>query len=752
MPVLALAFVAGAASVFGLARLPAVAVLALLAAGAALAWRPGARALGCAIAGFVLAAGHGHLALSHDWPCGRDRELVRFVGRVVAPPERRAGRVDFEIAADRAGRQQGVPPRVRLSWYDADQWPAPGTRWRLQARLRCRSGLSNPGGSDRELSLLRGGIGATGYVAGAAPERLGGDAYGAPVAWLRSAIGERIARAADGTASVGVLQGLAVGLRGSIAPELNDAFAATGTAHLIAISGMHVTAFALVAHLLLRLGYRLQGRVAWSGRWPAVQALAVVTVTAAYGLLAGASLPTVRTVAMVAVALALRVARRAVPVADVLAAAAVLLVAVDPLAVTSAGFWLSFAAVAALLGLVGLQAAPLAWARAFVRAQAAVTVALAPVLLGAFGAVSLVGPLVNAAAIPLFSFVLLPLTLIGIALMPVAERLADALWLAFGQGLDRLWPWLLAAGQWEYAMFAPPAAPGWLLGLAIGASLLAVVLPARGLRSLAAVLLCATLVRPAQAPATGGFELTVLDVGHGLATLVRTATHVMVFDTGPRWQGAGSAARVSLVPLLRRLGVRRVDLLVVSHADSDHAGGVDDLLRSMPVRLAIGDAGPARGWPGCAAGERWTWDAVHFTVVHPPRAGAWLGNDGSCALRIEVEGGAALLLADPERRAERAMLATDISAEVVIVPHHGSASSSSAALVDAVGARMALVSAGYGNRWGLPREEVVARWREAGAQVETTAAGGALQVAVAPGSGPGPVRAYRATHRRWWRR
>ncbi len=752
MPILALAFLAGAACVFGLERLPGWPALAALAGCAATAWLLGRRLAACGVAGFLLAAAQGQLALAEDWPCTRDRERLAVTGRVASPPESRPGRVDFELAPDRGTRRQGVPPRLRLSWYEPDALPRPGERWRFEVRLRCRGGLANPGGSDRELSLLRSGIGATGYVSGAAPERLGGRALAAPVAALRSMIGERIALAAAGTESVGVLQGLAVGLRGNIAPELNDAFAATGTAHLVAISGMHVTAFALAAHLLLRFGYRRAGRGAWSARWPAVQALALVTVTAAYGLLAGASLPTVRTVAMVAVALALRVARRRVPVADVFAAAALLLVALDPLAVTSAGFWLSFAAVAALLGLVELRASAAAWAYAFARAQAAVTVVLAPVLLAAFGAVSLVGPLVNAVAIPLFSFVLLPLTLAGIAIMPLSAGLADALWLQFGRLLDRLWPWLLAVGQGEYALFAPPAAPGWLLLAALGASLAAVVLPARGPRTLAAVLLCACLWRPAAAPAAGAFELTVLDVGHGLATVVRTATRTLVFDTGPSWQGGGSAARVSLVPYLRRLGVRRLDLLVVSHADNDHAGGVADLLRNVRVSQGLGDAGPRWAWPRCEAGDRWTWDAVEFTVLHPPRGGSWRGNDSSCAIRIAGAGGVALLLADPERRAERALLAQPLAADVVVVPHHGSASSSSAALVAAVGARIALVSSGHGNRWGLPREEVVARWRAAGARLETTADGGALRVEFVPDAGPGPVRAQRREARRWWRR
>lgn len=745
----ALALVAGAACVFGFERLPSPVLLGAVAAGAALAWSVRLRALACGLAGFLLAGVHGHLALAGDWPCARDREVLELTGRIVAPPLVAPGRVDFEFAPEAAGQRQSAPRRIRLSWYEPEGIPSPGERWQLSARLRCRNGLLNPGGYDRELALLRARVGATGYVVGRGAARIGGGPHAAPVAWLRHRIAERVAHAAAGTGSAGVLQGLTVGLRGNIPDELDDAFVATGTAHLIAISGMHVTAFAVAFHLLMRFGYRIVARPALSAAWPAWQALTVLAVTAGYGLLAGAALPAVRTVAMVGIALLLRLARRRVPVGDLLAAAGAMLVAADPLSVTSAGFWLSFGAVAALVALIDTGASAWAWLWTFMRAQAAVTVVLAPVLLAAFGAVSLVGPLVNAVAIPLFSFVLLPLTLAGMALMPLAGGGADALWGYLARLLDALWPWLIAAGRGALSTFAPPQAPGWLLGATLVTVLAGIVLPVRGLRLVASVLLAATLLRPAAAPPQGGFELTVVDVGQGLAAIVRTARHSLVFDTGPRWQGGGSAARVSLVPTLRALGVRRLDRVVVSHADNDHAGGLEDLLRAIPAAQVTGAAGP--GAVPCTAGDGWTWDGVGFRVVHPGAGETWNDNDGSCALRVASQGGVALLLADTQHRAERAMLSRDLAADVVLVPHHGSASSSSPAFVAAVAARSALVSAGYGNRWGLPRDEVVERWHEGGAAVHTTAAGGALQVRFTTSSGAGPVLGQRDV-RRWWRR
>jgi competence protein ComEC len=755
MPLAAIAFIAGAGLVFGLPALPGWPLLAGLACAGILARIAGWRRCGWLLAGFVLASCQAHQALHEDWPCRRDREQVNLTGRIGSPPEVRAGRVDFDLITGAVARARGIPPKLRLSWYEPESIPRPGETWRFGVRLRCRSGMANPGAFDRELGLLRGGYGGTGYVSGEPrPERLSPAGWRAPVDGARAWVAARIAAAAADTGSAGVLQGLAVGLRGNIAPELGDAFVATGTAHLIAISGMHVTAFALTALVLLRWFYARLAVARLSAVWPGCQALVVLGVTIAYGLLAGASLPTVRTVAMVAVAAGLRLARRHAAAGDVLAGAAICLVAADPLSATSAGFWLSFAAVAALLALGDPQAGFGGVAASFARSQATVTVVLTPVLLAAFGAVPVLGPLVNAAAIPMFSFLILPATLAGTALLPLTPRLADWLWAELGAVLDRCWPALLAVAERPWALFSPPAAPAWLVAAGLCAALAGILLPGRGLRLLAAVLLATLLLRQPALPAPGTFELTVLDVGHGLAVVVQTASHVLVFDTGPGWRGGGAAARVTLVPFLRAQGVRHIDLVIVSHDDADHAGGLAELLRAFDIAANPGDgaaAGPSGASP-CQRGRNWGWDGVRFTVIHPPPDSRLRGNDGSCALRIDGPGGAALLLADPESRAEAAMLEQPLAADIVVVPHHGSASSSSVPLVAAVGASLALVSSAYGNRWGFPRPEVVQRWQEAGASVFTTAAGGAISIEVSAESGVGPARPWRARHRRWWHR
>jgi competence protein ComEC len=755
MPFIALAFLGGASLVLTAPHLPSTAVLLALAVVALAAAVAGGRVLAAAVAGIVLVGWHGHRVLGDDWPCSRDRETVVLTGTVVSPAEEQPGRVDFELAPEPAARALGVPRRIRVAWYEPEATPRPGETWHLALRLRCRNGFANPGGFERELDLLRRGLGATAYVvAEPPPRRLADTPWSAPVQRARAWTGERIGAASLGTRSAAVLQGLSVGLRGSIDPRLRQAFVDSGTAHLIAISGTHVTAFAVVVLWLSRRAYRWVAAPGLSARWPAWQAGLVLLMTGAYGLLAGASLPTVRTVAMVACALVLRVLRRNAGAADVLACCALLLAAGDPLGVTSAGFWLSFAAVAALIGLLDTPAGAGVALRRFARAQAAVSIVLVPVLVAAFGGIPLVGPLANALAIPAFSFILLPATLLGTVLLVAAPRLAEGFWALLASQLDRCWPWLERLAGLPGAVLRPPAAPAWILSAALAASLAAVAIPSRILRWLAGVLLVVLVTRTAPAPVPGGFELVVLDVGQGLAAVVRTARRTLVFDTGPRWRGGGAAAAVTLVPYLRSAGVVALDTVVVSHADGDHAGGLPTLVEAFRPRWVIGDPGEAgTADEPCVAGRRWSWDGVGFEILHPPAAGAWPGNDGSCALKVTGVNGAVLLLADPEGAAERAMLQRGaIGADAVLVPHHGSRSSSSPEFIRETGATWALVSAGFGNRWGLPRPKVVARWREAGAEVLDTAQGGALRLQAGPEWPVPRLEAWRDADPRWWRR
>lgn len=711
-------------------------------------------ALAALCLGFAWSSFCAEMSLRDDWPCARDRETVEVTGRVATPAIVRAGRTDFDLDVPAIGPGAARSARVRVSWYDPGALPLPGQRWRMTLRLRCRSGMANPGAQDRELDLLRQGIAATAYVvADPPPERLDTGAGHTVIERLRARIASGIDALLPGSASGAVLQGLSVGVRGSIPDPLWDAFATTGVAHLMAISGMHVTGCAVVILLLLRAAWRLPGMTRIPLR-TGIEALTVLVATAAYAWLSGASLPALRTLVMVAIVVGLRVLRRLLPVSRALAMAALVLVAMDPLSLTSAGFWLSFAATAALLALLDCDRNWRARIAAFARAQLAILALLTPVLAGAFGRVSLIAPFVNAAAIPLFSFVLLPAVLSGTALELLAPGAGAGVWRSLAAALDALWPGLLQLAGWEHADWAPASQPLLLMAGAALVTLAALCLPLRGLQLAAAAAVLAVVGGGRSEMAAGDWQLHVLDVGQGLAAVVETRRHVLVFDTGPGWRGGGAAARVTLLPFLRARGVRRIDLLVVSHADLDHSGGTRTLVDALSIASMM--SGPGTTMPAvagvCRRGDRWRWDDVEFEIVHPARDASGSDNDRSCALRISGAGGSALLLADPESAAETELQRLPVAADVVLLPHHGSRTSSSAGLVAAVSPRLGIASAGFGNRWGMPVPEVVARWRAAGTTVLTTADAGAVSIRFTARPEGFAVATERGSNRRWWRR
>ena len=747
------AFCAGSAAVQFLPVLPGTSCLLLLAGAGALSWtwKPAVAAL---LLGLAWTAFGAHQALAGDWPCTRDREAVDLEGLVTAPAMVRDGRVDFDV------RVSGPPAgeaalRLRLSWYETSIIPLPGQSWRMSVRLRCRNGFSNPGAPDRELELLRQGIGGTGYVTtGATPQLIADLPWRYPVQRLRARIASDIGASPISGATAAVLQGLSVGVRGNVPEDLWDAFAATGVAHLMAISGLHVTGCALFALLLVRMAWRFSPPSPRGRRVGAEMAI-IVAVTAAYALLAGASLPTLRTLVMVVIVAMQRVLRRPARMSQTLALAALLLVAADPLAVSSSGFWLSFAATAALLALVeGPAQGWLGNATSFLRAQGAILWVLTPVMIVAFGRFSLIAPLANAIAIPVFSLLLLPAILLGTILAALSPGLADGIWQALAAALDAAWPWFIAAGRLTFAIWWPAAQPLALVAIAGAAAFAALLLPVRGLRAAAFVMLIALAFGGGGRPADGGWTLTVLDVGQGLAAVAQTRDHMLVFDTGPRWRSGSAAARVSLLPWLRARGIRRIDRLVLSHDDSDHTGGGRALRDAMPVGHVM--AGPrVRLQPPpatCHRGESWRWDGVEFSVLHPGRGTLGSDNDDSCVLRVAGAGGSALMLADPENAAEQELLLQPLASDIVLVPHHGSRTSSGPQFVAAIGARLGIVSAGFGNRWNLPDAGVVARWQTAGTTVLTTADAGAITVQFAADRAGYQFTTERQESRRWWRR
>ena len=685
---------------------------------------------------------------------GRD---VLVTGVVASLPQRNEAALRFRLqveSAQLAGQTVRVPPRMDVGWYgDAPLAEPPalqaGERWQMTLRLKAPHGARNPGGFDYELWLWEQGVQATGYVrAGAkdpAPLRLG-TTWQYPVAWARQTVRDAIYARIENRQQAGLIAALVVGDQAAIDRADWDVFRATGVAHLVSISGLHITMLAWGAGIAVAWLWRRSGRLCRVLPAPHAALLLGVCVAVAYSAFAGWGVPAQRTCLMLATVALLRLSGARWPWPQVWMLACAVVVASDPWALLQAGFWLSFVAVGVLFATdLGAAREDSTWApgtfdskirpnealtassragtgiarvltslQANWREQWVITVALAPLTLLLFGQMSIVGLLANALAIPWVTLVITPLALLGVVLPALWEVAA----LAIG-GLLVLLQWLAA---WPWATLSVAVAPLAVAVLgALGGVLLVAPLP-RALRVLGLPLLLPVLLWQAPRPPAGEFELLAADVGQGNAVLVRTAHHTLLFDAGPRFSLESDAGHRVLVPLLQSLQ-ERLDMVVLSHRDMDHVGGAPavltmqpqaELLSSIEADNPLQSLRPARR---CVAGQQWDWDGVRFTVLHPQAIdyeASAKPNTMSCVLRISAGINTALLVGDIEQPQEARLVASgmNLKADVLLVPHHGSNTSSSAEFLDAVSPRVAIVQSGYRNRFGHPTALVSARYAE----------------------------------------
>ncbi|MEQ1682491.1 MAG: DNA internalization-related competence protein ComEC/Rec2 [Burkholderiaceae bacterium] len=743
-----------------------IAAVVLGAAGlcAALRWRSAliAGLAGAVLLGFGASGWRASLRLADELPIALEGRDLRVTGTVASLPQRSAAGLRFRFEVDAAqldGQSVRVPALLTLGWYSGWHEDAAltqpqtelraGQRWSFTLRLRQPHGKLNPHGFDYELQLFEQGVRATGAVRDAPAPALLHAAAGYPVERLRQRVRDAIEASVPDRRAAGVLSALAVGDQGAIEREDWDLYRNTGVAHLVSISGLHITMFAWLSGVLVAALWRRSARLAlWlpvphAARWGGL-ALAV-----AYALFSGWGVPAQRTVWMLATVTLLQAFGLRWPWALVLLTAGVVVTALDPWALLQAGFWLSFAAV----GLLMASAAPAntevpateasGWrrwplrlvgvARAGLRTQLIATLGLTPLSLVFFQQVSLVGFAANLVAIPLVTLVITPLALLGVVLVP--------LWAAGAWFVQQLNTWLGLLGLVPGAVWSVPVAPLWaqVAGL-LAASLAVLPLPWR-VRALALPLALPLLMPPRDAPEAGHFELLALDVGQGTAVLVRTRGHVLLFDAGPQYSRESDAGQRVLLPLLRARGESRIDTLVLSHRDLDHVGGAAALLKAMPVGEVLSSLefqhpvlAAARQSRRCSAGQSWVWDGVHFDVLRPAEADYDSGlksNAMSCVLRVAEarEGGrSALLTGDIERDQEAALVAGQpeaLRSDVLIAPHHGSRTSSTGAFLDAVRPATAVFQAGYRNRFGHPAPDVLQRYRDRGIVLRTSPACGA---------------------------
>ncbi|MEO8303381.1 MAG: DNA internalization-related competence protein ComEC/Rec2 [Betaproteobacteria bacterium] len=735
--------------------------------------------------GFGYAAWRADIRLADSLPSEWEGVDIAIVGVVddLPQPSERGTRFAFSIERiESAGAI--VPGRLSLAWYAQMQKggatePAPpieaGERWRLVVRLKRPHGTVNPHGFDVEAWMLESGLRATGSVR-SSDRNARIDAFAGRasdyIQRARENVRARILAALPEARYAGVVVALTIGEQRAVPESQWRVFNRTGISHLISISGLHVTVFATLAG---GLAYALARRsVALTTRIPARSIAAGIGVAfaIAYVLLAGAQVPAVRTLLMLMVAAVGLVVARPGSASVVWLWALVVVLAWDPWAGLTPGFWLSFGAVGALLyaGVGRLSSpAPPSFAtrmarmfKAATRTQAVVTMALVPGTLALFQQVSLVSPLANALAIPVVTFAVVPLALCAIV-VPI-----DALWWVAHAAFAALMIPLDVLAALPAAAWQQHAPPGWAVAVSLAG--VALLVAPRGVpgRSLGFIAMLPLFVIRPPPPAEGAFRMTVLDVGQGLAVVVETHRHALLYDTGPRYSEEADAGGRIVAPFLRATGIGRLSGMIVTHQDADHSGGALTLLQTVPLEwlasslpadhaIVLRHTADGGNSVRCVAGQQWTWDEVRFEVLQPAARHYDMArlkpNDLSCVVRIGSSHGSVLLTGDLEARGELELVANDpalLKSDVLVVPHHGSRTSSTAAFIAAVAPRIAVYTSGYRNRFGHPRPDVVARYEAAGIRGYRSDYDGALTFEFAADASREP-RAERAHDLRYWR-
>jgi competence protein ComEC len=749
---------------------------------------------------------------SHQLPTAYEGRDIEVVGVVSAMPHiNEMGtrfQLDVESAILRTSTEDvqskqvvALPSKISLSWYGGvfgatesagdfatlQRKPMPilpGERWQMTVRLKAPHGNSNPGGFDFELWLWEQGIQATGYVRtgtnDAAPVRLA-QTWQHPVETLRHSVREAIfarmsiPESSKHSSEAGIVAALVTGDQQSIDRADWDVFRATGVAHLMSISGLHITMFAWGAVLVVGGLYRRSTRLCLA--YPSTHAalLGGLLLATGYAVFSGWGVPSQRTILMLAAVTFLRLLGKRWPWPTVWMLACAIVVAVDPWALLQAGFWLSFVAVGVLFATdmskrtdvekVANSDAPqvsrihglavsikkIIWMGS--REQFIITLVLAPLTLLLFGQVSVVGLVANALAIPWVTLVVTPLAMLGTLFSPM--------WDLAGFAVNVLSRFLGLLATLPFATVSV-ALPHLLVSViaVFGGVLLVLPWPWQ-LRLLGFPLLLPVILWQAPRPADGHFEMIAADVGQGNAVIIRTGKHTLVYDAGPRYSVDSDAGHRVLVPLLRATN-ENVDTVMLSHRDSDHSGGIKSVLVMHPKANFISsieythELQAPRPVQRCLAGQTWHWDGVDFVVLHPSATdyeSPQKTNAMSCVLRISSPQVSALLVGDIEL-AQEARLVSEMQSKslklqstVLLVPHHGSKTSSSAAFLDAVQPQFAIVQAGYRNRFGHPAASVLERYKERSIKVMDTAHCGALQWS---SSTPNATRCQREIAKRYW--
>ncbi len=709
------------------------------------------------------------LWLNHSF----DSQVVSLSGVIVDIPEIKPGSVRFLVKPDFIdGYQQQLPNKIRLSWYRSNQLPEAGQRWQFRAKLRRPSGFSNPAGFDYERWLLVKGFGATGYIKKSIDNRLLNPTPWWNINQLRSKVAQSIDQKCKICSNQGLIKALTIGYRGDIRISQKQILKDSGTAHLLAISGLHIGLISGLFYLLGRWLWRVQFFRYGYNRLEFSASLSFIAGFS-YAALAGFSIPTVRALIMLGIIFFALKYRHSNNLLNTIATTVVIILIIDPLAVGSTSLWLS---VGALL-IIGFAQYLLSnraldqqidnqkiWIRKLLIIQGVFTLMFIPMGTMLFGQINIAGYFANVVAIPAVSFVLLPLALLASFCASVNLPYTDWLLVVCDRGMSFLLEyleWLLESG---FAAIGTGYIPLPLLILSLlGLAILVMPCAIPGKKTALILVLLPIIWQPEKVE-YGGYEMTVLDVGMGTSVIVKTQHHSLVYDFGPGNDRGFSAGSWIVKPYLKHYNIQTPDLMVISHVDQDHSGGfqtfksdfdsatlVSGTPRKLRKRFNLD-----RPIQSCHGISPWRWDGVDFRFMDFPKEvkiAALMDdtNNHSCVLKIQGKH-TVLIAGDIEAKREDWLVSIDsdhLKSDLLVAPHHGSSTSSTTGFIDQVSPNAVIFTVGKDNRWNFPKPEIVSRYTAIKSEIYQTDKHGA--VSFYSNSSSFRIESQRRRHPRLWR-
>lgn len=751
MPSKSLAFWAGIVWIQNCVALPSSSQLSLLTFIGILSATLRAWPVLCLCLGLLWASLFGIERLADRVPSALIQKELTVQGYISSLPQQHPHHQSFDFVA--LIPDGDFPHKLRLNWYNPPPIEA-GQSWQLTVKLKPPHGTLNPAGFDYETWLFANGFDATGYVS--ASNLLENQSTLNPKQWIsrwRQDLAKRIDSALPDGKQNAIIKALTLGSQNGISQTQWQLYQQTGLIHLIVISGSHISLIAGLVFVLLRKAWLRTGFMAVPAHLPA--AIGSWLAGLIYGALAGFSIPTLRAVVMLSILMLAVIWQRHTSAWQVFKTAVTGVLVIDPPAVLQTGFWLSFLAVALLIHIAQGRLGKTSNWREIVFNHFASSFGLTPLLLLYFQQLSLVAPLANAIAIPLLGMIIVPVALIALVLLYLLPDLASYLLIA----CDSLLVYLELVMQWilqiPHAYLNLPQ-PGFYAAIGAGLGVLLLTTP-KGFpgRHLAVCYFAPVFFLDFARPAYAEVKMNVLDVGQGLAIVITTQNHSLVYDTGSHMPDGLDMGNAVVLPYLYQQGVNKLDKLIISHGDNDHSGGAESILQHLPVADVLSsDPRWAELEHGryCQTGQHWQWDGVDFSLLSPPPKPFAKENNNSCVLQIQTKGQSILLTGDIEQEAENWLseqFKDQLHHQILLSPHHGSKTSSTETFLTQVQPELTIISSGYLNRFHFPHPSVIARYQQFASRYLNTATSGAIELETQADNFS--FKTERQLHKNYWR-